>query len=265
MLPHNGLPFASASGPGVGTPVEHEESTDPIRLGVKELAQFVHRHGDIHYRYEYSALAQEGIARQQEYQRDRPESYQCEVGVKATFGALVVSGRIDGWDPAAALVEEIKTTRADARELHARIGSVNTAQLKLYGAMLVLADPTLGPLRLRLVYLHPDKPTETVFEEHLSRRELVDFFETTCAAYAQWMEWTDSRLALRDERLRAASFPHDEFRDGQRRVAKALFRGFRDATDWLVEAPTGSGKTIASVFPALQGDGCRALWIEWCS
>ena len=86
----------------------------------------------------------------------------------------MVSGRIDGWDPAAALVEEIKTTRADPRELHARIGSVNTAQLKLYGAMLALADPTLGPLQLRLVYLHPDKPTETVFEERLSRRELVD-------------------------------------------------------------------------------------------
>ena len=27
------------------------ESTDAIRLGVKDLAQFVHRHGDIHYRY----------------------------------------------------------------------------------------------------------------------------------------------------------------------------------------------------------------------
>ena len=231
------------------------DSTDAIRLGVKELAQFVHRHGDIHYRYEYSALAQEGIARQHEYQRDRPPSYQCEVGVKASLGPLVVSGRIDGWDPAAGMVEEIKTTRADARELHARIGSVNTAQLKLYGAMLVLADTTLGPLRLRLVYLHPDKPTEVVVEERLSRRELVDFFEATCAAYARWIAWTNARLLHRDERLRATAFPHGEFRNGQRRVAKALFRGFRDAADWLIEAPTGSGKTIASIFPALKAMG----------
>lgn len=230
-----------------------------IRLGVKELAQFVHRHGDIHYRYEFSALAQEGIARQQDYQRDRPPSYQSEVSVKASFGTLMVNGRIDGWDSAAALVEEIKTTRADARELHARIGSVNTAQLKLYGAMLALADPTLGPLQLRLVYLHPDKPTETVFEERLSRRELLGFFETTCAAYLQWIAWTDARLSRRDERLAAASFPHDEFRNGQRRLAKALFRGFRDAADWLIEAPTGSGKTIASVFPALKAMGAGHL------
>ena len=230
-----------------------------IRLGVKDLAQFVHRHGDIHYRYEFSALAQEGIARQQDYQRDRPPSYQSEVSVKASFGTLMVKGRIDGWDPAAALVEEIKTTRADARELHARIGSVNTAQLKLYGAMLALADSTLGPLRLRLVYLHPDKPTETAFEERLSRRELLDFFETTCRAYVLWITWTDARLSRRDERLGAASFPHDEFRNGQRRLAKALFRGFRDAADWLIEAPTGSGKTIASVFPALKAMGAGHL------
>lgn len=235
------------------------ESTDPIRLGVKELAQFVHRHGDIHYRYEFSALAQEGIARQQDYQRDRAPSYRSEVSVKGSFGALLVSGRIDGWDPEAALVEEIKTTRADARELHARIGSVNTAQLKLYGAMLALADPGLGPLRLRLVYLHPDKPTETVFEERLSRRELMDFFETTCRAYERWIAWTNARLSQRDERLRAASFPHAGFRNGQRRLAKTLFRGFRDATDWLVEAPTGSGKTIASVFPALKAIGAGHL------
>ena len=226
-----------------------------IRIGVKELALFVHRRGDIHYRYEFSALAQEGIARQQDYQRDRPPSYRCEVAVSAEFEGLAVSGRIDGWDPAAATVEEIKTTRADARELHARIGSVNSAQLKLYGGMLALADDTLGTLRLRLVYLHPDNAAETVFDERLSRDELIAFFQATCETYASWIAETNARLARRDRRLRNAPFPHAEFRTDQRRLAKVLFRGFRDGADWLIEAPTGTGKTIASVFPALKAMG----------
>ena len=51
----SGRPFASASSAGNGTPAEQQESTDAIRLAVKELAQFVHRHGDIHYRYEHSS------------------------------------------------------------------------------------------------------------------------------------------------------------------------------------------------------------------
>ena len=226
-----------------------------VRIGVKELALFVHRRGDIHYRYEFSALAQEGIARQQEYQRDRAPSYETEVAVRADFKGLSVSGRIDGWDALAATVEEIKTTRADPRELHERIGSVNSAQLKLYGGMLALADVTLGPLRLRLVYLHPDNPTETVIEERASRDEVIGFFETTCEAYASWIAETNARLGRRDQALRDAPFPHAEFRADQRRLAKVLFRGFRDGADWLIEAPTGSGKTIASVFPALKAMG----------
>ena len=227
----------------------------PPRLSVKELAQFVHRRGDIHYRYEFSALAAEGIARQKEYQQDRAASYQREVSVKATYGQLGIRGRIDGWDPEARLVEEVKTTRADAKALHARIGAVNTAQLKLYGAMLALADETLGTLRLRLVYLHPDEPTETVVEELSARSELIEFFETTCAVYARWIAETNARLVQRDVSLRGLGFPYAHFRSEQRLLAKTVYRGFRDAADWLVEAPTGSGKTMATVFPALKAMG----------
>ena len=231
------------------------ETDASLRLGVKELAQFVHRRGDIHYRYEFSALAAEGIARQKEYQQHRAASYQREVSVKATYGQLSIHGRIDGWDPEQRLVEEVKTTRADAEALHARIGAVNTAQLKLYGAMLALADETLGTLRLRLVYLHPDEPTETVVEELSARRELIEFFETTCAVYARWIAETNARLVQRDASLRGLGFPYADFRSEQRLLAKTVYRGFRDAADWLVEAPTGSGKTMATVFPALKAMG----------
>ena len=233
------------------------QEAEAIRVGVKELAEFVHRRGDIHYRYENSALAQEGIARQQAYQRGKPASYQTEVPVKASLAStrLSVTGRVDGWDPDRALVEEIKTTRADAPELHARIGSVNSAQLKLYGAMLALADPGIDALLLRLVYLHPDNPGEFVVEERLSRPALLGFFEDTATAYAQWLAETEERLGARDAALRAAPFPYGRFRPDQRRIARTLYRGFRDAADWLVEAPTGAGKTIASVFPAVKAMG----------
>ena len=231
------------------------ETDASLRLSVKELAQFVHRRGDIHYRYEFSALAAEGIARQKEYQQHRATSYQREVSVEATYGQLGIRGRIDGWDPEARLVEEVKTTRADAKALHARIGAVNTAQLKLYGAMLALADETLGTLRLRLVYLHPDEPTETVVEELLARSELIEFFETTCAVYARWIAETNARLVQRNASLRGLGFPYADFRSEQRLLAKTVYRGFRDAADWLVEAPTGSGKTMATVFPALKAMG----------
>ena len=229
-----------------------------IRIGVKELALFVHRRGDIHYRYEFSALAQEGIARQQDYQRDRPPSYQREVPVSAEFEGLIVSGRIDGWDPDAATVDEVKTTRADPRELHARIGSVNSAQLRLYGGMLALADDTLGPLRLRLVYLHPDNTAETVIEGTTLPGRVGSVSSRRRARPTRLgsrRRTRGSTVATGDYAVRGSRTPSSvPISVAWQRV---LFRGFRDGADWLIEAPTGTGKTIASVFPALKAMGRR--------
>ena len=230
-----------------------------MKVGVKDLAEFVHNRGDLHVRYRSATLAQEGIARQKEWQQERGDAYVREHRVQATFGEFEVSGRIDGWDPAQGLVEEVKTTRADAAAMHDQIGAVHWAQLRLYGAMLTLADEQLSTLRLRLIYLHPSDPTETVFEEGWARDDLIAFFEATCGIFAAWIALVRQRLRRRDDRLRTLRFPYPTFRADQRRLARHIYRGFRDQVDWLVEAPTGSGKTMASLFPALKAMGEGAL------
>ena len=230
-----------------------------MRVSVKELAEFVHRQGDIHYRYQSATLAQEGIARQKSYQQDRGESYRREHRVSATFGELEVSGRIDGWDPAERLVEEVKTTRADPNELHDHAGDIHLAQLRLYGAMLVVADDGLADVCLRLVYLNPANTDETVFDENAGRDDLIGYFETTCAIYAAWIAGVCARVEDRNRELGGMGFPYGDFRKDQRRIAKFLYRGFRDSSDWLVEAPTGSGKTMASLFAALKTMGAGEL------
>ena len=226
-----------------------------MRVSVKDLAEFVHRRGDIRYHQQSATLAAEGIARQKSYQKDRHETYLREHRVNASFGELAISGRIDGWDPDARLVEEIKTTRNDPAELHAHAGDVHEAQLRLYGAMLVLADEALIDVRLRLVYLHPMRPGETVFEETAGRDDLIGYFEATCAIYAAWVANVRARLWDRDQQLAGLGFPYGKFRTDQRRIAKHLYRGFRDGADWLVEAPTGSGKTMAGLFAAVKAMG----------
>ncbi|MXY57038.1 MAG: hypothetical protein F4029_05325 [Gammaproteobacteria bacterium] len=226
-----------------------------MKVSVKELAEFVHRRGDIHAQAQSATLAQEGIARQKSYQAERAETYLREHRVAASFGELAISGRIDGWDPRTRVVEEIKTTRTDPNELHARAGDVHEAQLRLYGSMLVLADEALTELRLRLVYLHPAKPDEVVFEETAERADLIGYFETTCAIYAAWIAGFRARVRDRNRQLAGLAFPYGEFRADQRRVAKHLYRAFRDGADWLVEAPTGSGKTMAGLFAALKAIG----------
>lgn len=227
-------------------------------ISVRDLAAFVHRRGDIHYRYESATLAEEGIARQRQWQRGRGAGYRSEVAVRAEAEGIEVGGRIDGWDTAEGALEEVKTTRADAAELHAHIGEVNLAQLRLYGGMLA-RTARKPPTRLRLVYLHPDEPGETVIEEQADAAALETFFRTTCAAYARWLAAVAARVAGRDESLRRLHFPHTGFRPGQRRLARRIYRALRDDEHLLADAPTGSGKTVAGVFPALKAMGEGAI------
>lgn len=234
----------------------------PTAVAVTELAAFVHRRGDLHYRYRSATLAAEGIARQQAWQRGRAAGYRREVRVAAAHGGLAVSGRVDGWDASAGVVEEVKTTRADAAALHRHAGHEHLAQLRLYAALLALAGEapaSLAALRLRLVYLHPEQPTETVFEEAWPAADLVAYFEVTCGCYLAWLGGVRTRLRDRNRRLRALRFPFATFRGEQRRLARHVYRCLRDSAHTLAEAPTGAGKTLASVFPALKAMGQGAL------
>ena len=252
--------MTDACGVGESAATDGGDTAEPkARVSVKTLAEFVHRRGDIHYRYQSATLAREGIVRQRAWQRGRGESYRREVRVAADFGGLRVSGRVDGWDEGARLVEEVKTTRAAPAALHAQAGHAHLAQVRLYAAMLALQNAGLEELRLRLVYLHPERPDETAFDEQWPRPDLIAFFEATCGIYAAWLAGVRRRLTARDDAMRRLRFPYAAFRAEQRRVATRLYRAFRDGVDWLVEAPTGAGKTMASVFPAVKAIGEGAL------
>ena len=234
-------------------PPAEKARTQGRAIGVRDLAAFVHRGGDIHHRYEKATLAEEGIARQKEWQKHRGGGYRREFYVSGQWHGVEVSGRVDGWDAAAGVVEEIKTTRVDAPSLHEHLGHLNLAQLKLYAGMLALAGET--PKLLRLIYLHPDEPAELVLEEAADTDELKAFVERTCAAYADWLAVVTARVARRDASLKALDFPYGEFRSHQHGLARRIYRTWRDDEHLLVDAPTGSGKTMAATFPAFKALG----------
>ena len=230
-------------------------------VAVRDLAAFVHRRGDIHYRYTASATAREGISAQRRAQPER-EGYRREVPVEATATRngveLRIRGRIDGIDDGAGLIEEYKTTRSEVPALHGHIGHLHMAQLKLYAG---LVNATEAPpasrdaWRLRLIYLHPDDGAATPFEAVHGRDELAEFLVHTIATYTAWLARTAARVARRNARLGRLQFPYPEFRDSQRRLARGAYRAFRDREQLLVEAPTGSGKTAATVYSALRAIG----------
>ncbi len=228
------------------------------RLAVRTLTEFVCRRGDIHFRYDAATQGREGIEAQQKLQRGRTAGYQREVKldhqVRADGFAVMLTGRADGCDltQAVPLVEEFKATRSEVGALHAHLGHLHFAQLKCYAALLALREPHHPSWQLRLIYVHPDTLVTTSHELVEERGRLLAFLETTLAELVDWLAAERLHRSARDESLRHLLFPFAEFRPRQRQLAAAVYRSLRDRQALLAEAPTGCGKTLATVFPALK-------------
>ncbi len=227
-------------------------------VSVKTLAEFVHRRGDLYPQLGGRVTGEEGIACQRRVQQGRGAGYEREVAVRfescSSAVPMVVSGRVDGMDLSTSppLVEEIKTTRAPAAEAESKVGSAHWAQARLYAALLSSAHPEVAQWTIRLLYCHPDTGEAVPFEETKDRDQLKDYLEATLSRYGRWLAAQLGYRTDRDRWLQARPFPYGSFRPHQRALAGRVYRAFTDAEHLLLEAPTGSGKTMGVLYPALK-------------
>ncbi len=224
-------------------------------ISVRELAEFVHQTGDLggESQFRRTNRAVDGIKGHKRLQQSRGKDYAAEVSVERVFTEsgvnLRVLGRVDGLieglDP---LVEEIKTVESRwSREAD----PVHFAQLRLYAGILAL-DKNWTHAELHLTYLDLETEETTIFREEASREKLLAFLDETLKEWFAWLlpyvEW----LRQRDESIALAPFPFGKFRAGQRDLAKSVYRSVRDKKVLFVEAPTGMGKTLATLFPTIK-------------
>jgi DNA excision repair protein ERCC-2 len=177
--------------------------------------------------------------------------YQTEVALSGDWGPLRVRGRADGWDPVARRLEEIKTYRGDLAHVPDNHRQLHWAQARVYGA-LICRQLGLQQVALALVYYNIDTRQETVFVETGEAAALQAFFEEQCRHFAAWSAQETAHRAARDEALRALAFPMPAFRTGQRELAEAVYRAARAGSCLMAQAPTGIGKTVATIFPMLR-------------
>jgi DNA excision repair protein ERCC-2 len=228
-------------------------SIDPstASVAVRVLCAFAAKTGDLDLRFTPSPSAQDGIAGHTTVTARRAPGYQREVALSARSGDLQVQGRADGFDPAVPRLEEIKTHRGDAERIPDNHRELHWAQARIYGWMLC-EQHALERIELALVYFNIDTGHETVFAVWHSAVGLKAFFETLCARYAGWARAEQAHRAARDAALAALAFPFDGFRPGQHELAAAVYRCHGAGRHLLAQAPTGIGKTMATLFAALR-------------
>ena len=201
--------------------------------------------------------AVEGIIGHQEIQDSRPEHYQPEVALSHRIHSdncsLLIRGRADGiWiSDEGIVVDEIKTVSG---RHPIEPSPVHFAQGKIYAYILLLEHP-VDDIGVQLTYMNRKTREITTFRDTFSREDITAFFEELTSEYMGWMVRHARWCEKRNESIEAMSFPHDNYRAGQRDMAVQVYRTIRDKGKLYIEAPTGIGKTIGVLFPALKSMG----------
>lgn len=230
----------------------------PYTVAVRTLCEFTAKRGDLDLRFTPSPSAQEGMAGHQLVTGRRGPQYETEIALRGEFGSLAVRGRADGYDAARNRLEEIKTHRGDLAKQPANHRQLHWAQARVYGWLLCQARG-LEELELALVYFDIATQQETTFAEKHSAASLRSFFEERCGEFLAWAEQELAHRGARDGALSALAFPHPSFRTGQRELAASVYKGAASGRCVLAQAPTGIGKTVATVFSMLKAAPAHGL------
>ncbi len=231
------------------------EALPDLTIGVRTLCDFVARSGDLDRRFTPAPSAREGQAGHQTVARRRASDYQTEVAVSGDLMTtdlhLRVRGRIDGLDPRGPVLEEIKTCRGDPARLADNQRALHRAQLRTYGA-LWCRQQRLATIELALIYYDVDSGQETRHSETVCADTLDAEFSAHCQAFLHWARQEAAHRRQRDRTLSSLAFPWPDFRPGQRSLAESVYKAMYTGRTLALEAPTGSGKTLGTLFPALR-------------
>lgn len=237
------------------------ENRERITISVRDLVEFIMRAGDIDNRsrgMSSSDAMLEGGRIHRRIQKAQGPEYVAEVSLKAiveyeTFD-LVVDGRADGIETTEeyVLVDEIKGIFGDVDLLEEPF-FVHLAQAKCYGAIYG-EQKELETIHIRMTYAQLETERVRTFTELYQVNELVEWFHGIIEIYSKWaamhLEWR----RVRNDSIRNLDFPFD-YRQGQDDLVKDVYRSILRQKNLFIQAPTGSGKTISTVYPSLKAVG----------
>lgn len=221
-----------------------------MKVAVRTLCEFAAREGDLDFRYTPAPSAEEGILGHQAIQGKRGYGYKSEYSLTGECMGLELYGRADVYNPHSGLLEEIKTHRGDLSRIRPHQRALHRAQLRAYGALLCKQENRKN-LKLSLVYFNIGNNRETPVTETATAKELWQELEILCGRYRLWAEQETHHREQRDSRLAGLRFPFEQFRPRQRQLAETVYKNTVKGETLLLEAPTGLGKTLGTLFPAL--------------
>jgi DNA excision repair protein ERCC-2 len=259
-----------------------QEENQNIRISVRNLVEFILRQGDLdntRTRNEVDAM-QEGSRIHRKLQKQMGANYSAEVPLSIEVPVtrdgisflLTVEGRADGIitnqpkeedfsvfcleegrdDPPNIIIDEIKSVYMDLSHLTAPV-PVHRAQAMCY-AYIYAARYHHDRIGIRLTYCNIETENMRYFEETLTYEELSRWFMNLVNEYGKWAVWQMRWIKQRNDAIKAMEFPFP-YREGQKELVTGVYKSILRKKKLFIEAPTGVGKTISTVFPSVKAMG----------
>ena len=231
-----------------------------VRISVRNLVEFILRNGDLvsgSGTSDKEAMLK-GSRLHRKIQKQMGSHYQPEVSLKKDIEyddlILRVEGRADGIfsQDDRFCIDEIKGVYKNL-ELMEEPVPVHRAQALCY-AWIYLDEHELEKIDIQMTYAHLDTEVIKRFRETLTRAELKQWYEELTDSYHKWLAYQIEWREKRNESMKKLEFPF-EYRKGQRKMVSGIYHAISKKEQIFIQAPTGVGKTMSAVFPAVRAIG----------
>ncbi len=232
-----------------------------IRISVRSLVEFILREGDIDNRVsgsmEKDAMLLGGKIHRK-IQSRMGTNYTAEVPLKIQMPCdgfvLQIEGRADGVlkDDGKVLIDEIKGILRSLEHLEAPV-PVHLAQAKCY-AYIYAVQNSLKCIDVQMTYCQMETEEIRRFCQEFEFQELQPWFQDLVTQYEKWAKFEIEWRNVRNDSIRQIEFPFP-YREGQRDLVASVYRTILRKKKLFIQAPTGVGKTMATVFPAVRAVG----------
>lgn len=239
-----------------------EVTKTKLHISVRNLVEFIFREGDIDNRRGKLANPEamlKGSKIHRQIQSSKGATYRPEVALKYVLETdlyeLTIDGRADGIfinDVGLVVIDEIKGVYMNLDRLEQPI-YVHQAQAMCYAYIYALQNG-LEQIAVQMTYVNLDIETMRYFQQEFSFEELKDWFDTLMEDYKKWMDFEVKWKVKRQNSIKGLEFPF-EYREGQKKLVGDVYRTINRGKNLFIQAPTGVGKTISTIFPAVKAVG----------
>lgn len=233
------------------------------KIGVRDLVGFILRSGDLNSAMNSTNTAQAGTRIHQKLQQNRTENYQAEYyladNTQINGHKFAVDGRADGviLQDTTAEIEEIKTSDIEFKDLPQNKLTLYWGQAKAYAYLLMKANPEIIEVTLKLTYVQTPDEIITETKQTITQADATEFFQKLINEYAEWIRLQDQLQAEKVTSAQKVKFPFGAYRKGQRELAAVVYKSVLYHKHLFAEAPTGTGKTISTLFPVIKAMGSQ--------